>query len=210
MNKTELIKAMKNHTGGGFISKTQLRDFMGFRDVHSVDRFCYGLQKTAGRLYFIEDVAIAIMNETDPCCKWKRRIWWKEFFRQKKKGGFPRLVSWWFLVCRMCTIYYCTANRRCQSIAGRWRTAQAPVLWSSSFVFLSVRYQLSPYRRAGHVVIAPPRPNRPRRCKYVRQHFAQCGFIERDWIPPSRGEYRLHKQKDLNRDRNDCCYPFVF
>ena len=56
MNKTELTKAMQNHTGSSFITRLELMKFMGYKNPSSVDRYLHSLERVDKR-YFIPDVA---------------------------------------------------------------------------------------------------------------------------------------------------------
>lgn len=53
---TELVRALEKYSGGFFIERKQLAEFMGYSDPHSVDKYLFGLKRN-GRRYFIKDVA---------------------------------------------------------------------------------------------------------------------------------------------------------
>ena len=61
MERKELINSMKNFTGAGFITRSQLAEFMGYKDPHYVDRYINGLQRINKR-YFINDVATVLQQ----------------------------------------------------------------------------------------------------------------------------------------------------
>lgn len=66
MNKSELVTDMKRFCGGGaFINRTQLAAYLGFKDVHSADRFLYGLERVSGKKFFIPDVVEAMKVLSD-------------------------------------------------------------------------------------------------------------------------------------------------
>lgn len=56
MNKKELINDMKQYCGAGFISKTQLASYMGYKSSNSVTPYLHGLL-SIDRRYFIPEVA---------------------------------------------------------------------------------------------------------------------------------------------------------
>lgn len=61
MTRTELEKEMRAFTGGGFITRKKLADFMGKKDPHNVDKYLAGIVPVSARDYFIKDVAEQIM-----------------------------------------------------------------------------------------------------------------------------------------------------
>ena len=65
MDKRELKKEMKAHTGGSFITARQLTIFLGARDQHKVrEKYLRGLDRVSGKYYFIPDVVNRLMEET--------------------------------------------------------------------------------------------------------------------------------------------------
>lgn len=57
MNACEIEKELKAAVGGAcFITKTELKNAMHFKDIYSVDKYLVGLDRTSGR-YFIKEVA---------------------------------------------------------------------------------------------------------------------------------------------------------
>lgn len=61
LNKKELVKRMESFSGGIFIKRKTLAECMGRSDPHSVDKFLKGLPRVDSDLYFIPDVADAII-----------------------------------------------------------------------------------------------------------------------------------------------------
>lgn len=61
MSRNELIRSMERYcNGASFISKQQLKDFMGYKSVNSVTPYLYGI-KSINRRYYIPDVVDRIM-----------------------------------------------------------------------------------------------------------------------------------------------------
>lgn len=62
MNANEIERDLKAAVGGAcFITKTELKKAMNFKDINSVSKYLIGLQRTSGR-YFIKEVARNISN----------------------------------------------------------------------------------------------------------------------------------------------------
>lgn len=61
MTKSEIAKSMKATLGTGFITRDQLRDFMGYKACTSIDKYLVGLAQV-GKKYLIEDVAERIFE----------------------------------------------------------------------------------------------------------------------------------------------------
>lgn len=63
MVKTQLVKRMEDYTNCPFITRSQLKTFLGYKSEQSVDKF---LQVTrVGGKYFIEDVATEILRRME-------------------------------------------------------------------------------------------------------------------------------------------------
>ena len=56
MTKSEIAKSMKTYLGTGFITRDQLREFMGYKSCTSIDKYLSGLAQV-GKKYLVEDVA---------------------------------------------------------------------------------------------------------------------------------------------------------
>lgn len=61
MTKSEIVKDMKSFTGSAFINRADFARYLGMNPKNA-DRYLNGLEKI-GRLYFIPDVAEALMKE---------------------------------------------------------------------------------------------------------------------------------------------------
>ena len=57
MLKSEITKDMKAAVGSSFITKKQLKEYIGCKDIGTVDKYLYGLERVSGKYYFIPDVA---------------------------------------------------------------------------------------------------------------------------------------------------------
>lgn len=64
MNKKELIAEMKQFSGGSFITRKALSDFLALSDPKSVDRYINGLPRLNQR-YFIGDVVDRMLEECE-------------------------------------------------------------------------------------------------------------------------------------------------
>ncbi len=61
LNRREIIKQMESYSGGLFITRKKLAQCMGRKDPHSVDRYLRDLPRVDKDLYFIPDVADALI-----------------------------------------------------------------------------------------------------------------------------------------------------
>lgn len=61
MTKEKLIKSMQSFTGCAFITRTELRKFMGYSSPQSVDKYIASVMKVGGK-YLISDVADEILR----------------------------------------------------------------------------------------------------------------------------------------------------
>lgn len=61
LNRKELVKQMESYSGGLFITRKKLAQCMGRKDPHSVDRYLRDLPRVDKDLYFIPDVADALI-----------------------------------------------------------------------------------------------------------------------------------------------------
>ena len=57
MLKSEIAKDMKSATGSSFITRSELKKYMGCKDIKTVDKYLEGLERVSGKYYFIPDVA---------------------------------------------------------------------------------------------------------------------------------------------------------
>lgn len=57
MIKSEIANDMKKAIGSSFITRLQLKEYIGCKDIKTVDKYLYGLEKVSGKYYFIPDVA---------------------------------------------------------------------------------------------------------------------------------------------------------
>lgn len=64
MTKNDLVKTMTASTGGYFITKTQLAQYIGAKRSETVRQYVEGLQVTNLKYYFIPDVADQILANT--------------------------------------------------------------------------------------------------------------------------------------------------
>lgn len=62
MKKTELIEDMKKYVGAGYVTREELRRYMGYQDPHQVDRYLKGLERI-GKKYFIPDVVEVLLKQ---------------------------------------------------------------------------------------------------------------------------------------------------
>lgn len=61
LNRKELVKQLESYSGGLFITRKKLAQCMGRKDPHSVDRYLRDLPRVDKDLYFIPDVADALI-----------------------------------------------------------------------------------------------------------------------------------------------------
>lgn len=61
LNRKELVKQLEGYSGGLFITRKKLAQCMGRKDPHSVDRYLRDLPRVDKDLYFIPDVADALI-----------------------------------------------------------------------------------------------------------------------------------------------------
>ena len=61
LNRKEMISRLESFSGGAFITRKKLAQSMGRKDPHSVDKFLRDLPKVDKELYFIPDVADALI-----------------------------------------------------------------------------------------------------------------------------------------------------
>lgn len=61
LNKKELVRQMESYSGGLFITRKKLAQCMGRKDPHSVDKYLRDLPRVDKELYFIPDVADALI-----------------------------------------------------------------------------------------------------------------------------------------------------
>lgn len=57
MTKNEITADLRRFCGGGFVTRSQLAQFLGYASPKRVDRFLEGLDRISGTRYFINDVA---------------------------------------------------------------------------------------------------------------------------------------------------------
>ena len=63
MLKKDLVNDMRRYvSGGGFITKKELTEYLGRKDQHYVEKFVNHLERIDGRLYFIPDVADSLLK----------------------------------------------------------------------------------------------------------------------------------------------------
>ena len=62
MTRTELVKDMQRYVGAGVITRSEISEYLGYRDHHKVGKLIYGLVPVVGKKYSILDVADAIME----------------------------------------------------------------------------------------------------------------------------------------------------
>lgn len=61
MNRKEVIKQLESFSGGVFITRKKLTAALGRKDPHSVDKYLRDLPRVDKELYFIPDVADALI-----------------------------------------------------------------------------------------------------------------------------------------------------
>lgn len=61
MKKSELVKDMKSFTGSAFINRAEFARYIGMQPKNA-DKHLIGLERI-GRMYFIPDVAEALLKE---------------------------------------------------------------------------------------------------------------------------------------------------
>lgn len=61
LNRKELVRQMESYSGGLFITRKKLAQCMGRKDPHSVDKYLRDLPRVDKELYFIPDVADALI-----------------------------------------------------------------------------------------------------------------------------------------------------
>lgn len=61
MNRKELIKRLEDYSGGVFITRKKLTAALGRKDPHSVDKYLKDLPRVDKELFFIPDVADALI-----------------------------------------------------------------------------------------------------------------------------------------------------
>lgn len=64
MKRKELIESMQKFTKSGYIIRDELKEYMGYKDPHDVDKFLKYLERI-GKKYFIPDVADSIMSQRE-------------------------------------------------------------------------------------------------------------------------------------------------
>lgn len=63
MKKSEIVKDMKAFTGSAFINRSKFARYLGVQPKHA-DKYLVGLERI-GRMYFIPDVAEALLKEAE-------------------------------------------------------------------------------------------------------------------------------------------------
>lgn len=64
MTKSALVQDMRRFVGGSaFIRRFELAQFMHRSDAHSVDKFLHNIDRIDGNLFYVQDVAEAVINE---------------------------------------------------------------------------------------------------------------------------------------------------
>lgn len=61
LNRKEMIKQLESFSGGVFITRKKLTAALGRKDPHSVDKYLKDLPRVDKELYFIPDVADALI-----------------------------------------------------------------------------------------------------------------------------------------------------
>lgn len=61
LNRKEMIKQLESFSGGVFITRKKLTAALGRKDPHSVDKYLKDLPRIDKELYFIPDVADALI-----------------------------------------------------------------------------------------------------------------------------------------------------
>lgn len=62
MERKEVIRSLERYTQAGCISRKQLADWLGFKDIHSVDEILKGLARIGKGRFFIPEVAERIVE----------------------------------------------------------------------------------------------------------------------------------------------------
>ena len=57
MDKRELVRDMKTYTGSSFITKEQLRKYIGVSNNRYIDKYLKDVERLSGKYYFIPEVA---------------------------------------------------------------------------------------------------------------------------------------------------------
>jgi len=61
LNRKEMIKQLESFSGGIFITRKKLTAALGRKDPHSVDKYLKDLPRVDKELFFIPDVADALI-----------------------------------------------------------------------------------------------------------------------------------------------------
>lgn len=61
MLKTDVERALRNHSGREFVSRKEIAETIGYKDAHGVDKYVKGLPRIGNR-YYIGDVAERIIE----------------------------------------------------------------------------------------------------------------------------------------------------
>lgn len=61
LNRKEMIKQLESFSGGVFITRKKLTAALGRKDPHSVDKYLKDLPRVDKELFFIPDVADALI-----------------------------------------------------------------------------------------------------------------------------------------------------
>lgn len=61
LNRKEMIKQLERFSGGVFITRKKLTAALGRKDPHSVDKYLKDLPRVDKELFFIPDVADALI-----------------------------------------------------------------------------------------------------------------------------------------------------
>lgn len=61
LNRKEMIKQLESFSGGVFITRKKLAEALGRKNPHSVDKYLRDLPRVDKELYFIPDVADALI-----------------------------------------------------------------------------------------------------------------------------------------------------
>ena len=61
LNRKEVVKRLESFSGGVFITRKRLAEALGRKNPHSVDKYLRDLPRVDKELYFIPDVADALI-----------------------------------------------------------------------------------------------------------------------------------------------------
>lgn len=61
LNRKEVVKRLESFSGGVFITRKKLAEVLGRKNPHSVDKYLRDLPRVDKELYFIPDVADALI-----------------------------------------------------------------------------------------------------------------------------------------------------